>query len=526
MNDILLPRPNGRTDFPGGSVALSEVLSVSRADFAPQHLEVFAQRAGVTLAEDGPPLLKLYRNVDFPAEAYRLRISEKKGIQIEAATDQGLCWALVTLYSLIDGGSVPCCDITDQPQYAYRGILLDCVRHFFPVEAVKAFIDSLSLAKINTLHWHLTNDQGWRIESKLFPELHENNAPEYYTQDEIRDIVAFAAARGIEIVPEVDLPGHTTSILSVWPELGCAGKKVPLGTAPGIYSVILCPGKEAVFELLLPLLEEVAALFPSPLFHLGGDEAPKKEWLACPDCQRRIAEEGLESVEELQGWFTARLAAHLRGLGKRPVCWNESLLSERLPREAPDLIAQYWAEMHTEGPSRRFWESGGTMIFSDYLRVYLDQPHGSNPLKTVYAYAPGLPFFTPQEPLPASGQAKPNYSTLGLEACVWTEYIPTPEKLAKMTFPRAYALAEAAWTAPARKDYADFRRRLDTWLARFPGMGFTPPTLCDPQGLERYRERARFMKMQATAPRPENNGGAGGAIAPSYLVRWLKFYLG
>ncbi|MCL1953088.1 MAG: family 20 glycosylhydrolase, partial [Oscillospiraceae bacterium] len=182
----------------------------------------------------------------------------------------------------------------------------------------------------------------------------------------------------------------------------------------------------------------------------------------------------------------------------------------------PDLIAQYWAEMHTEGPARRFWEAGGEMIFSDYLRVYLDQPHGSNPLKTVYGYAPGLPFYTPKQPLPA----------LGLEACVWTEYIPTPEQLARMAFPRAYALAEAAWTAPARKDYADFRRRLDAFLARFPGMGFTPPALCDPQGLARYRERARFMKMQATAPRPENNGGAGGPIAPSYLLRWLKFFLG
>ena len=516
MNNILLPLPNGRTEFSGETLPLPRELCVDRADFAPEPLDVFAQRIGVTLTNDGTPLLRLYRNKGFPAEAYRLRVTKAKGIQIEAATEQGLNWALVTLATLIDGQNIPYCDILDQPMHKYRGILLDCVRHFFPVETVKAFIDALSMAKINTLHWHLTNDQGWRIESKLFPQLHENNALEYYTQDEIREIVAFAGARGVEIVPEVDLPGHTTSILSVWPALGCAGKQVRLGDAPGIYSVILCPGKEAVFELLLPLLEEVAALFPSPLFHLGGDEAPKSEWRACPDCQRRIAEEGLTSEEDLQGWFTARLAEHLRGLGKRPVCWNESLLSTYLQRQAPDLIAQYWAEMHTEGPSRRFWEAGGEVIFSDYLSVYLDQPHGSNPLKTVYAYAPGMPYYTPKAPLPA----------LGMEACVWTEYIATPEKLARMTFPRAYALAEAAWTEPARKDYGDFRQRLDAWLAKNPGMGFTPPALCDPQGLDRYRERARFMKMQALAPRPENNGGAGGAIAGSFLLRWLKFYLG
>jgi len=516
-------------NFTGGNFPLPQALCVDRGDFAAGPLEVFAQRTGVTLAEEGPALMKLYRNDAFPKEAYRLRVTQAKGIQIEAATEQGLCWALTTLFSLIDGGQsgsprgpqaswgiLPCCDIIDQPQYKYRGILLDCVRHFFPTETVKDFIEAISLVKINTLHWHLTDDQGWRIESKLFPALHEDNAPEYYTQEEIQDIVAFAAARGVEIMPEVDLPGHTTSILSVMPELGCAGKKVRLGDAPGIYSVILCPGKEAVFELLLPLLEEVAGLFPSPLFHLGGDEAPKVEWRACPDCQRRMAEQNLETEEELQGWFTARLAAHLRGLGKRPVCWNESLLSTYLQNAAPDLVAQYWAEMHTEGPARRFWEAGGDIIFSDYLRVYLDQPHGSNPLKGVYAYAPSLPFYTSKEALPV----------FGMEACVWTEYIATPERLAQMAFPRVHALAEAAWTHPARKDYEDFRNRLDAWLARHSNMDFTPPELCDPQGFGRYRERAKFMKMQALAPRPENNGGVGGAIAPSYLLRWLKFYLG
>ncbi|MCL2495328.1 MAG: beta-N-acetylhexosaminidase [Oscillospiraceae bacterium] len=516
MKQYLLPLPNGKTEFTGGRVALPQALCLDRADFAPEALDVFAERAGVTLTDEGAPLLRLYRNEKFPAEGYRLRVTEAKGIEVEAATEQGLGWALVTLLSLIDGGSAPCCDIEDQPMYAYRGILLDCVRHFFPVETVKAFIDAISMAKLNMLHWMLTNDQGWRIELKSFPELHENNAPEFYTQDEIREVIAYASARGVEIIPEVDLPGHTTAVLSVYPELGCAGKKVRLGDAPGIYSVILCPGKESVFELLLPLLEEVAGLFPSPLLHLGGDEAPKSEWEACPHCQRRMAEEGLDSEEELQGWFTARLIEHLRTLGKRPICWNESLLSDYLQQQAPELVAQYWAEMHTEGPTRRFWEAGGDVIFSDYLSVYLDQPHGSNPMKTVYAYGPRMPYFNPPAPLPA----------LGMEACVWTEYVATPEKLATMAFPRAYALAEAAWTAPARKDYADFRRRLDAFLARFPGMGFTPPALADPQGLDRYRERLAFVKMQATAPRPENNGGAGGAIDGKFLLRWVKFFLG
>jgi hexosaminidase len=511
----ILPLPNGEVKFTGGSIPLPPALRAASVSYGalPQGvLEVFAQRTGVTLDGDSP--LRFYRNEKLPEEGYHLHVTRERGIQVEAASDRGVCWALTTLYTLTEGGSVPCCDVTDAPRFPYRGVLLDSVRHFFPVETVKAFIEAVSLAKINALHWVLTNDQGWRIETKRFPALHGQCGEEYYTQSEIAGVVSFAKDRGVEVIPEIDLPGHTTSILSVYPELGCAGKKVRLGDAPGIYSVILCPGNEGVFGLLLPLLEEVAALFPSRYIHLGGDEAPKGEWEKCPKCQRRMAEEGLATPEELQGWFTARLAAHLRGLGKRVICWNESLLAENLPQAVPDLTIQYWAEMHAQGSARRFWEAGGPVIFSDYLNVYLDQPHGFNPLRRVYDYAPGLPGFRPENAPPA----------LGLEACVWTEYIPAPEKLAQMAFPRAYALAEAAWTRPGRKDYGDFRRRLGPWLAKNPGMGFTPPEQADPKPLASYQQRFSFVYGQATAPRPENNGGAGGAIAPAFLRRWLKWY--
>ena len=523
----LLPLPNGQAQFSGASIPLPPTLRAASASYGelPQGiLEVFAQRAGVTLSIEKPPLLLFYRNSSLPDEGYHLHVTEERGIQVETAAEAGLCWALTTLYTLLEDGSVPCCDIMDAPRFPYRGLLLDSVRHFFPVETVKAFIEAMSLAKLNVLHWHLTNDQGWRIESKRFPALHEQCGDAYYTQEEIREIVEFAACRGVEIIPELDLPGHTTSILSVYPELGCAGKKVRLGDAPGIYSVILCPGNEGVFDLLLPLLDEVAALFPSQRIHLGGDEAPKGEWQSCPRCRRRMEEEGLDTAEDLQGWFTARLAAHLRGLGKRVICWNESLLADGLPGDVPDLAIQYWAEMHHGGSTRRFWEAGGPVIFSDYLNVYLDQPHGFNSLERVYHYAPGLPGFLPEAPLPVSGKAKLAEAALGLEACVWTEYIATPEKLAKMTFPRAYALAEAAWTQPSRKNYADFRRRLDAWLARNPGMGFTPPEEADLKFPKRYQERFKFVYGQAVAPRPENNGGAGGKIDPGYLKRWLKWY--
>jgi len=518
----LLPLPNGRARVQDESLALPPLLRVSCETWGgppPESLAVFARRAGVELTQEGPALLRLYRNDAFPEEGYRLRVTKERGIQVEAAAELGICWGLATLCALAEGGRVPLCDIMDAPAHAHRGILLDSARHFFSVETVKDFIEAISLAKINVLHWHLTDDQGWRVESKRFPALHEQCAPAYYTQEELRNVVAFARVRGVEIIPEIDLPGHVTSILAAFPGLSCSGRQLQIQPAWGIYSTILCAGKEEVFELLLPLLEEIAGIFPSPWFHLGGDEAPKGEWQSCPHCQRRMEEEGIDSAEELQGWFTARVAEHLRGLGKRPICWNESLLAECLPALAPDLTVQYWAEMHTEGPTRRFWEAGGGVIFSDMMRAYLDQPHGFVPMKTVYAYEPGLPGFRPEPTAPLG-------PVIGMEACVWTEFIETPERLARMAFPRAYALAEAAWTQPGRKDYNDFRCRLALWLERFPGPGFTPPEEADPATLARYKERLAWLKLQQNAPRPQgNDAGLGGQLAPGYLLQWLKYAL-
>jgi len=517
----LLPLPNGRVHIYGEKLALSgrlRIFSEKWEDFDPAYLSVFARRTGLKITEDGPVLL-LRRNAAFPEEGYRLRVTKERGIQIEAATERGVCWALATLCAIMENFEAPCCDIMDAPAHAYRGVLLDSARHFFSVDTVKEFIEAISLAKLNVLHWHLTDDQGWRVESKLFPKLHEQCAPLYYTQEELRDVIEFARARGVEIIPEIDLPGHVTSILSVYPELSCFGRQLEIAPAWGIYATILCAGKEAVFELLLPLLEEIAGIFPSPRFHLGGDEAPKGEWQSCPLCQQRMEEEGLASAEELQGWFTARLAEHLRGLGKQPICWNESLLAECLPGLAPDLTVQYWAEMHTKGPTRRFWENGGSVIFSDFMNTYLDQPHGFTPMKTVYAYEPGLPGFRP-DPLAPPGPVA------GMEACLWAEFIETPEQLARMAFPRAYAIAEAAWTQPRRKDYNGFRCRLALWLERFPGPGFTPPEDADPALPARYKERLAWLKMQKNAPRPVgNNAWLGGAPELGYALRWLDYTL-
>ena len=508
----LIPWPNGRVAFGPGRLALPPALRIDTGGFPLEYFEVYAGRAGVAMTTEGDAMLRVSLIGSLPPEGYRLCVTEG-GIEIGAADERGLCWALATLATLTEDGSVPCCDIEDAPRFAYRGFMMDCARHFFPVETVKAMIELMSMVKINAFHWHLTDDQGWRVESKRFPSLH--GAGEFYTQDEIREIVEFARLRGVEVIPEIDLPGHATAILATYPALSCSQAQVRVDGTPGIRRVILCPGREEVFELLFPLLEEIAGLFPSRYIHLGGDEAPKEEWKKCPYCRRRMEEEGLADYEELQGWFTARLAAHLRGFGKRVICWNESLLSKRLPRDVEDITIQYWAEVSQVGPSRRFWENGGSMIFSDQFAAYLDLAYGTVTLKKAYNYAPGVLGF--------KGRGLP---AVGLETCLWSEFVKTAEQLAVQAFPRAYAIAEAAWTQPAHKDYESFRGRLALWLERRPGIGFHPPEKADPNLIERYRGRIAFLCRQAKALDKENqnNAGLGGKLHWRYLLRWLRNY--
>ena len=512
----LIPLPNDKVEMGDGRFILPQLLGVDPGGFPMEYFEIYAQRAGVALIEARLATLRASRDETLPPEGYHLRVTQEH-IEIEAADEQGLCWALTTLAALTEDQSVPDCDIEDAPHYAYRGFMMDSARNFFPVETIKTLIELTSMVKMNVFHWHLTDDQGWRVESKRFPALQEQNLTpgEYYTQDEIRDVIEFARLRGVEVIPEIDVPGHATAIMAAYPELSCSGKPVSVAPHAGIRRVILCGGKDEVFELLFPLLEEMAELFPSKYIHLGGDEAPKDEWGKCPHCRRRVEEEGLANLEELQGWFTARLAGYLRGLGKQIICWNESLLSERLPEEVEDLTIQYWAEARRVGPARRFWERGGSMIFSDEFGAYLDLPHGATTLKKVYNYKPAVIGF--------QGKGLP---ALGIEAGQWTEFISTEEKLGLMTFPRAYASAEAAWTQPDSKDYREFRRRLNLWLEKYPGMGFTPPEEADPNLFARYKENIAFLRHLSTFLDKDypDNAGVGGRLDIRYGLRWVKNY--
>lgn len=483
----IIPNPNGTVAIRENRIALPASFVVSFGDFAPWCLDAFLLRTGCTAA-DGKAWLTLKKDKALSKEGYRLQISGT-GIVIHAADEIGVVWALTSMYHLMDeNGTVPVCTITDEPKYSYRGQSLDCARHFFSAEVVKQVIEQLSLVKINTLHWHLTDDQAWRIESKAFPKLHETSV-QYYTWDEIRDIVEYARIRGVEVIPEIDLPGHTTGILAAYPEYSCFGKSVSLATAGGIYPIILCAGKDSTFELVEKILEEVCPLFPAERFHIGGDEAPKSEWANCPHCKKRMEDEGIANVEDLQGYFTMRVAEMLKKHGKKLICWNDSLKSSTLPE---DILIQYWTAQHLK-QMEPYCADGGKFIYSDMFDLYFDYPYSMIPLKRVYNCTPAI------------GKLKraDTINLIGIESCLWAEHIETPEQLFSRIFPRAYATAEAAWST--EKNYDDFKRRLLllTEKAEQVGVIGTPGNWWDPKGKARRDEALAYVERM-TAAIPKN----------------------
>lgn len=412
------------------------------------------------------PLLLFETDPALPAEGYRLTVKPEE-IRLASAEPAGAFYGLQTLFQLLEEGcELPCGTYEDAPKYRYRGFMLDVSRHFFPVEEVKKVLDQCARLKLNTFHWHLSDDQGFRIESKKFPKLNEvgswrmENGEKYggfYTQDQIREVVAYAAERCIQVIPEIDLPGHTTAIIAAYPELSCSGKPTVPETGAGIFPQILCGGDQKVYKFLYELLDEVCALFPAPYFHIGGDEAPKSEWEKCPRCQEEMKKNGLKNEEELQALFTARLADFLATKGKAVIGWNEILASGNM---RSDAIAQYWTDggaaySATEIPK------GRKFIFSNSTSFYFDYDYTLVTLEGTYAYNPYIP----------GGEAISPEQIMGLEAPLWTERIATPERLETMIFPRMAALAENAWTK--EKDYPEFLQRLKVYESVWKKSGIT-----------------------------------------------------
>lgn len=352
----------------------------------------------------------------------------------------------------------------DRPRFPHRGLCLDCARQYFPIPVLERLIEQMAQVRLNRFHWHLTDDQAWRLESRLVPP----DGGERYTRAEIRSLVAFARARGVEIIPEIDLPGHVSALLAVRPELGC--RRAEAGSGSGIHDAVLCAGREETYGFLSELLEEVCELFTGPYLHIGGDEVRSGWWTDCPRCRERMRREGLRSPAELQRYFTERVSAAVQALGKRPICWNDVLRGGPAPE---GVIIQSWTprfQKQTAAHIRR----GGAWIASDLFALYLDYPHALLPLERVYRCVP----------------AETGGGLLGLEACLWTERVADEETLTRRLFPRLQALAEAAWTE--RLDYGDFLTRLE------PRPGWMPREDWDPAGPDARREAAAYLRAFRT----------------------------
>ncbi len=384
-------------------------------------------------------------------------------ISVKANTEEGLFHGCMTLKQLIFDGykegvsTLENCVILDKPRFEHRGFMLDIVRHFFDKDVIKGFIDALALVKVNKFHLHLSDNQGYRVESTVFPVLNEkanfrkgtkgDGIPVggYLSKDDVREIVRYAGERFIDVIPEVDLPGHTLAFLVAMPELGCSGKQYEITQGYGIDNRILCAGNEKTYEFVEKLLEELAELFPSKYFHLGGDEVPKTVWAECEKCNDLIKREGLKDYEELQGYFTNRVINMLKKLDKTPIVWNEALYSGILDESA---VCQWWSDGKNATSVREALQAGRKMYVSKTFPYYIDYPHGLNPLKKTYNFEPLSCF-----------EGVPTDSVIGVECPLWTEWVKDKERAHYQAFPRTFALAETAWSTP-EKNYKDFEERL------------------------------------------------------------------
>jgi hexosaminidase len=379
------------------------------------------------------------------------------GVRISAADAAGAFRAGQILRQLsLDGPSLPCLEIRDAPRFPWRGLMLDCCRHFMDPDYVKATIDRIALHGLNRFHWHLTEDQGWRLEIPSRPRLTTVGAVRagghggFYTADAVREVVAYAAARHVTVVPEIEMPGHCRAALAAYPELSCRREPLPVETGWGVFEDVYCAGDDAVFDFLFEVLEETLALFPSPWIHVGGDEVPRDRWRECPRCLKRVDDAGLDGVDALQSWFLRRVEAWLAERGRTLVGWDE-ILEGGLP---PRAIVQSWRGFEGAQAAAR---AGHASIVSPTSHAYFDYPLERIDLERVYGFEP-----VPEGVDPAR--------VLGGEANMWTERAPRDVVDARI-WPRLLAMAERLWVPGERRDFDAFRARVAHHYARLDALG-------------------------------------------------------
>lgn len=496
----IIPEPSstkvyeGEYDWPSsiviyaGDSAAQEVSAFMGEYFSQNGEEVYVekkQRKGRTISLSGNAMID-----SLGEEGYVLKI-DQQGVSIVANSGAGLFYGFQTLLQILtldvgDEKKIPFVEISDKPAFVWRGLHLDVCRHYFPVSFIKKYIDRMAAYKLNHFHWHLTEDQGWRIEIKKYPLLTEmggyrketiveknfnpyigDGKPHggFYTQDEIREVVAYAAERFVTVVPEIEMPGHSLAALSAYPEYSCTGGPFEVGTKWGVYEDIYCT-TDSTFAFLTNILDEVMALFPSKYIHIGGDEAPKTRWKECTKCQSRIAAEGLKDEHELQSFFIRRIEKHLQAHGRKLIGWDE-ILEGGL---SPGATVMSWRGEEGGIEAAR---QGHDVIMTPNFVMYFDHYQGPkeseplaiggfSPIEKVYAYNP-----VPEELL-----SEERKHILGVQANLWTEYMETTDHVEYMAYPRVLALSEIAWTAVMNKSETNFFKKVEAHLPSLKAAGW------------------------------------------------------
>jgi hexosaminidase len=436
------------------------------------------------------------QNSGLGTEGYTLTVTPKE-VAIRASSASGLFYGVQSLLQLLpvtdkaeprpESWSIPCVHIDDEPRFRWRGLMLDVSRHFFTKQEVEQLLDAMAWHKMNVFHWHLVDDQGWRIEIKKYPRLTEMGAwrqavgfgleatattaygPDgryggYYTQDDIREVVAYAQARHIEIVPEIEMPGHSSAALMAYPQFSCTGGPFTTDLPGGVFNGVYCVGNEDSYAFIDDVLTEVTALFPGPYIHIGGDEVPVDNWKKCPKCQARMQQQGLAKESELEGYFIRRVEKLVNAHHRRLIGWSEI----REGGLAANATVMDWVGGAVEAAT-----AGHDVVMSPLAFCYFDhyqsldtnkEPHsigGYLPLSQVYAF----------EPVPTNLPPAYEQHILGAQANLWTEYIPSFQHVEYMIFPRLCALAEVDWSPKASRNWEDFSRRIRIDCARLDQLG-------------------------------------------------------
>lgn len=502
----VIPQPasvqmlEGYTFVSGLAVELSDGFDSSVSELANGFAQYATKVCGKKPFAKHARLCVVY-NPELAPEAYTLKVNGN--LEIQASSYNGVFYAVQTLSQMLPDAffasrrsrtpmALPNVEIEDQPWFSYRGVLIDSGRHFFSVQEIEKCLDIMALYKVNRFHWHLSEDQGWRIEIKKYPRLTSVGSVRhgtqvgynrdsldgvdyggFYTQDQIREVVRYAGERGITVIPEIDLPGHMLSALTAYPELGCTGGPYEVATTWGVKKDVLCVGRESTFTFIEDVLIEVMDLFPSEFINIGGDEVPKDRWNACPHCRAKMKELGLRDKDGhtagqyLQNWVNARVQKFLADHGRKLIGWEEILEGDL----ADGSTVMTWKGT-IENVDSRIWNYDCVMSPRSvmYIDRYQSYEQDREPI-SIGAYLPteNVYAFEPYDGVPEYGKSR----ILGVQANLWTEYIGTDEYLEYMLLPRLAALSEVQWCAQDAKDYDRFRAALDHHVGIYTTMGYT-----------------------------------------------------